>query len=767
MRLKISTILLFLSLTALGQQQIPLNATDAYANQHKKDNFGKLSDGDITTHYTVWSPQITPYRVTYDLSNYDNCVIKQLRFFVNNGNPSNLKYIIRTLAGEEIILYSYPGGNWTPSYQTVNLNNTTAAKDFIIESNGGGDFPDEIQIYGSYSLHSWLKTVRQASPLSDLFGVVVKPWDIAQQLWPEKIPVLQSLLPSRVRLYNDYQFTHNSDGSWNMNQTTGWAQVDNMKLLKSKGINTQMCYLAFPYYPFSGDRSDPGTYIQLARDIYSFGVSNKASGEYFKTVEVGNEMDMWYNPDFAGYYMDGYQLAAMMSICYDGHKGLYPNVGLKTSGSQALVSMCGLAESEPYILYQVMEWSIKNRGYRADGTIDLPFDIYSFHCYSSLEGQREGIPGGVPPEYGMYPYFKRLNEIRNHYFPWLKIHLGEYGWDVSANSPLNAPAFGKYTADQTSAMWTVWAILMQAENGIDAGSYYRIKTDFDALDDGSYTQFATMALVRQESAGVKQADGSYLGINMHRTMTGDYYRQLSSILSAGYVFAGRLSTTPTVLKFVNGSKELYAIRQVEDMAITTRPIFTEATSTYSIPKSGTLRRFVDDGSGVMSSEPYNAGTQITANAKPVLIEVSPVNSPLPVHLIAFTAQKINQAVVIKYAVQDASKVEVERSTDGRTWINLGEGIFNNVIDRNPAPGRNYYRLKMYEQDGSFTDSFIRTLAITGVHARLYVHNIAGQTVKQGWSEDADRIKTELRTGKYYFEYILDGHTNYTEPFLKL
>jgi hypothetical protein len=751
----------FISLAAFSQQalqQIPLNASDAYANQHQKDDFSKLSDGDVLSHYTVWSPRILPYRITYDLGNYDNCVIKQLKYFVGNGNPSQLKYIIKTASGQEIVLYSFPGGAWNPVYQTINLDNAVAAKEFIIESSGGGDFPDELELYGTYTTHTWPSVNRTVSPLKDLFGVVLKPWDIANGMFPEKQPMILSLGVDRVRLYNDYQLNHNIDGTWNMNQTTGWAQVDNMTLLKSKGIATQMDYLAFPYDPFpTTDRLNPATYIQLAKDIYDFGVNNKAKGEYFKTMEVGNEMDRWYagNPDE---YMDGYALAAMMSICYDGDQGKYPNVGLKASGSSALVSLGGLAESEPYILYQIMEWSKQHRGYRVDGTIDLPFDVYSFHCYSSLEGQRQGVQGGIAPEYGMAPYYKRLDEIRNHNFPWLRIHLGEWGWDISANSSLNAPAFGQYSANQTSAMWTVRNLLLMGEFHIDASSYYRIKSDYDALDDGSWMPFATMALLRQESGGVKQPDGSYTGLQIHRTMTGDYFKQLSDILSSGYVFQSRLSSSPNVLKFVNGSKELYAIWQTESMAVTTVPVFTEITSSYSLPKSGVLRRFVDDGSGVMSSEPYNAGTEITANAKPVLIEVSPF-TPLPVHLITFRAEKVNQYAVIKYAVQDAAKVEVERST-GTSWTNLGEGIFNKLVDEHPMPGKNFYRLKMYESDGSFSYSFIIPLQF-GQGKKVRLVNSIGQTLKQGSSDNIQAWKSELRAGVYIFLY--DDHS---EKFIK-
>lgn len=625
---KITIVILtaFISLLSFAQQRIPLNATDAYANQHAKDDFNKLTDGNIATRFVVWNAPIKPYIITYPLDSFDNCKITQIKIYVNNGNPSTLKfYYERKDTKEKVLLLSYAGGGWIQDYQAFSVSSFAASK-FIIESDNGSDYPEEVQLYGSYTPHTWPVVNRTASPLSDLFGVVVKPWDIASDyIFPEKIPSIVDLGTKRVRLYDDYQLNHDASGNLIFDHNL-WHQTANIKTLKEKGITTQQCYLDTKYYPFTGDKLNPETYLLLGKDVYAFGVHNKANGDQVKTFEVENELNRWYG-NFETDYMDGYQLACMMSVCYDGH-GKYPNVGMKASGSQAEVSICGLAEAEPYLLYQMMEWSKINRGYRADGTIDLPFDIYSFHLYSSLEGQRQGTPGGVPPEYAMAEPMRRLNEIRNRYFPWLKIHVGEWGWDISPNSPLNAPAFGKYSAQQTSAMWTIRALLSMAENGIDASSYYRIKSDYDALDDSSWMPFATMALLRQESGGVKQPDGSYTGLQIHRTLTGDYFKQLSEFFNSGWVFDSRVSASPNVLKFKKGGQEVYALWNTENMAVTDRPNFTEVTSTYSFPFSGTIKRFVDDGSGVLSAENYIARTPLTINSKPVFFE--PYLTALPI-----------------------------------------------------------------------------------------------------------------------------------------
>jgi hypothetical protein len=195
--------------------------------------------------------------------------------------------------------------------------------------------------------------------------------------------------------------------------------------------------------------------------------------------------------------MDGYAIAAMMSVAYDGHKGKYPGVGLKASGSTALLSCPGLATGNVDILYQMKEWSIANRGYRADGSVDFPFDVYSFHCYSSSGGQRSGTKGGLPPEAGMVGYMKGVKDFLRRYAPWMLLRIGEWGWDEAKDSELNAPAFGRFTAQQTSGMWAARGILCMDDIGVDASSYYMVTTNYvqETMDNNNGTMFWTMALI--------------------------------------------------------------------------------------------------------------------------------------------------------------------------------------------------------------------------------------------------------------------------------
>jgi hypothetical protein len=55
----------------------------------------------------------------------------------------------------------------------------------------------------------------------------------------------------------------------------------------------------FPYYPFpqGAARTNTDTYLQLGKDIYQIGLINKANGDVYTDVELGNELNNWYSPN--------------------------------------------------------------------------------------------------------------------------------------------------------------------------------------------------------------------------------------------------------------------------------------------------------------------------------------------------------------------------------------------------------------------------------------------------------------------------------------
>ncbi|MBN2730655.1 MAG: T9SS type A sorting domain-containing protein [Bacteroidales bacterium] len=98
------------------------------------------------------------------------------------------------------------------------------------------------------------------------------------------------------------------------------------------------------------------------------------------------------------------------------------------------------------------------------------------------------------------------------------------------------------------------------------------------------------------------------------------------------------------------------------------------------------------------------------------------DSPLPVELLSFTAEKIgDDAVDLKW--QTATEVNsdyflVQRSSNGINWENINRveaaGNSNSQIDyqlfdNNPLQGQSYYRLQQFDFGGAFAYSQIRTV----------------------------------------------------------
>jgi hypothetical protein len=92
----------------------------------------------------------------------------------------------------------------------------------------------------------------------------------------------------------------------------------------------------------------------------------------------------------------------------------------------------------------------------------------------------------------------------------------------------------------------------------------------------------------------------------------------------------------------------------------------------------------------------------------------PSAAPLPVSFIGFGAKKSGSGIELIWNVAGESGVQayvVERSTDGRSFIKLGEVAATNstaysFVDNQPQNGMAYYRIKELDMDGKFRYSTI-------------------------------------------------------------
>jgi hypothetical protein len=137
---------------------------------------------------------------------------------------------------------------------------------------------------------------------------------------------------------------------------------------------------------------------------------------------------------------------------------------------------------------------------------------------------------------------------------------------------------------------------------------------------------------------------------------------------------------------------------------------TGSASSYTINNpttndNGTYTVVVSDAKGctATASKAYNTITCV----------------PLPIKLssIEATAKNCKAEITWKSATeQSADHFEIQRSNDGRDWKAIGsvKAAFENggsysYTDESPIAGSNQYRLKMYDQNGSFAYSQVRTV----------------------------------------------------------
>ena len=377
-------------------------------------------------------------------------------------------------------------------------------------------------------------------------------------------------------------------------------------------------------------RSAKGTFVYASR-----GGSNTNVPDYpvqpgqrmlkgykiYNAIESSNEPNAWWsNTD--GFW-NGKTLFYHWSMAYDGNKGVYANTGVKQADPNIIYAASGLATDKPDQILSAIETARELRGYRSDGTIDVPFDVVNVHIYSSAEGQYGyGNTGGLPPEQGMIPQVKNIVWTVENFAPRSQVWVTEWGWDQHSASPLRAGQFGSYDRESVGGFWMVRAMLGMAAAGVDRSTYYRLAQDWpETGSNNSSSQFATMRLMSQPNDN----DPTIIV----RTRQGDYMAQYNEFRD--YVYYDSIATAlPGVYAYryknQNNDSLMIALWSEEITTISAGNAgFTERTGAISLSITEgnyKIRRFLDDGSSAMSSTTgTSTGTvQFNYSAKPIFIQ---------------------------------------------------------------------------------------------------------------------------------------------------
>lgn len=187
--------------------------------------------------------------------------------------------------------------------------------------------------------------------------------------------------------------------------------------------------------------------------------------------------------------------------------------------------------------------------------------------------------------------------------------------------------------------------------------------------------------------------------------------------------------------------------QINFSQIATIPIFNY--SWYNV--CGTVPETATDGSIVGYQANGDPGGYSNNQGSDDPSNQGTVQGILPIELLSFTATANNADADLDWKTAtelNNSHFEVQRSADGRNFENIGRvagnGTTSEVInydftDQEPSSGKNYYRLKQVDFDGSFDYSPVEVVTFDGSsdHLKVYPNpvspgselNIQGQKIR--------------------------------------
>lgn len=407
----------------------------------------------------------------------------------------------------------------------------------------------------------------------------------------------------------------------------GWFFDDYYADLKRRGVSVVPCIQGAPSWIVKDtddkpvlpgrDPEDPRAYAAHADHLFQFAArygSRKVSDALLKLapnqkrvsglgllswLENGNENDKNWKGR-SGHFAP-YELAALSSADYDGHRGaLGKTSGTKNADPQMKMALAGLVEPNLDYLRAMKFWADHNRA----GS--FPADAINFHHYSNDAG---GQIGGQAKA-GISPEADRLRERcetvvrwRDANLPGVEVWMTEFGYDTHPAGPQRAPAINGLSAEQVQAAWLVRSLFALYAAGADRAAQFMFR-DVDPQNGG---RFATSGLVTEKSAWKpKPAYAAFAALKQH----------LAGLRGTGDVATGRADVRAYRFAGPNG-RVAYALwcptsenKRVAGFAL---PI--------GAAKTATLARLEDSDAAGQSSTLTVSGGKVTVavSEMPVLV----------------------------------------------------------------------------------------------------------------------------------------------------
>lgn len=747
--------------TGVVGTKITLDPKRWYQMNNVSNGLDALFDGitDVDVH-TGYGKPLANYDSYYPLLEGESMTLQSIKFFDGPGNLEEypLKIFIINDQWERIPVATFTGksyGTWVGPYpdreSVFKLDVPISGARYLI-INAWYQYPTEIELYGT---HTPATVKPSPAPqkfvkFKDMLGVNGFEWNFEDATNPSVINESRMNVVKNftgIRHYMDWERLEANEGKYTYNPTHsgGWNYDIIYERCKAAGIEVLACLKNLPNwlqqtYPeserdgenvplrYGKDFTDPLSYLEQAKVGFQYAArygsnpnvnpslvtvnsAQRWTGDGINVVKIGmnvikylecdNERDKSWKGRKA--YQTGREYAANLSAFYDGHKNtMGPGVGVKNADPNMKVVMGGIASATVDYVKGMIDWCKQYRGYKADGSVNLCWDVINYHFYTddASSSQSGTSSRGAAPEVTKAALVAdSFNQLAHQQAQDMPVWITEAGYDLNQGSPLKAIAIGNKTVEQTQADWILRTALLYARSGIDKLFLYQLYDD----NPQSPIQFGSMGLINGD---------------MTRKLATDYLVQVNKLLGE-YSYQQTLSTSPFVDRYENNGQSIYAL---------VVPGETGRTVSYTLDLKGAASALVytpragGDAMQVTTVTATNGKVTLTVTETPSFVVPQGTASGGRVAAEALKPTDVSLATLNVYPNPTADYVSIALDND-----NLGPV---DVLIYDMALSRVQNRIA-YKKEKT---SFIRKIDLTSLPKGLYLIE-----VKQGTQRSVKKV----------------------------
>ena len=710
-----------------ANQNITLDARRWYQVNNTSNGLEGLFDGKTNERvHTGWGKILTNYDAYYPLETGEELTLKHIRFYDGEGTNVDEPMTLSVIDDkwQRIPIARFTGSQYNawvgpdPSQPADFAVRATFKNARYLVLNTSGAYPTEIELYGTLKaadLRRPARSLMPTIPLRQLFGVNAFEWDIedARSPWQVDESRLRTIKAfSAMRHYMDWEKLESQPGQYTFNPTLSgsWNYDAMYERLRAEGVEVLACLKTIPRwleetYPsdqrdnentparYGTDLTSPRSYAEQARVGFQYmarygynrnvdrslvRVSSITTWAGTNTVRIGmgliryiecdNERDKTWKDRKA--YQTAREYAANLSAFYDGHKNtLGPDVGVKNADPNVKVVIGGLAASSTDYVRAMIDWCREFRGYKANGEVNLCWDIINQHLYANdaHSSQSGGASRGAAPEVsGVGEQAAAFVEMARQYAGNMPVWITEAGYDVNQGSPFKAIAIGSKSVLETHADWTLRTALTYSRVGIDRLFFYQLYDD----NPTAPVQFSSMGLLNPDKT---------------RKPAGDYLYQTHKLLGA-YSYKQTLNRDPMVDRYELNGRPAYVLVIPDERGRTgsyTLSVGDAATVQVYTPKIGS------DDMVMATLACQNGKVTLTVSETPIFV------IPAPVQGARASAEEVDKSLatvqVYPNPTTDYLDVSLENGNNAAVELKLYDGGLGRLHQQSslPKPGRRF------------------------------------------------------------------------------